>query len=272
MKQSRLVRNLFIAVLILAVTFPFIWIVITSFKLPRDIMSSRILSDPTLRNYIELFRMEEFIAYLRNSAVIALGSTIIGVTVATLASYGVSRYKYRLGLGRIVLGFLLFTRMIFPMALAIPFYSLVNMIGLYDTIWAVMFVQTSINIPFAVWMLRSAFIEFPVSLEESAKLDGASTLRILLQIVLPLVKPAIAAAAIFTFMLSWNDYLFAVTLTATPNAATIPVGLAKFVQENVTRWGMMSAGATVFSLPIFALAYSVQGRLIRGFTAGTVKG
>jgi multiple sugar transport system permease protein len=216
--------------------------------------------------------MPEFLAYFRNSLVVASASTATGLTIAVLASYAVTRFSLPFKLDAIILSFLLFTRMIFPMALAIPFYRLSRMVGIHDTIYAVFLVQTGINIPFGVWMLRAAFLDFPISIEESAMIDGASIPVILVRIAIPMIKPAIAAAAIFMFMLSWNDYLFAVTLSSTPRAATIPVGLARFVQENIVRWEMMSAGATVFILPIFVVAYAVQNRLIRGFTAGTVKG
>ena len=269
---ARIFRNIIIAGLLVVTLFPLLWIFLTALKLPRDIMTTAILFDPVIRNFQRLFQMPEFLSYFRNSLLIATASTAIGITIAMLASYAVTRFTFPFKLDTIVLSFLLFTRMIFPMALAIPFYRLSRMVGMHDTVWAVLLVQTSINIPFGVWMLRAAFLDFPISIEESALIDGATISTILLKIAIPMIKPAIAATAIFMFMLSWNDYLFAVTLSSTPRAATIPVGLARFVQENIVRWEMMSAGATVFILPVFVVAYAVQNRLIRGFTAGTVKG
>ena len=269
---SLIIRNAVIVAMLAVTLFPLLWIFLTALKLPRDIMTTALMFTPVIRNFQRLFQMAEFLSYFRNSIVVASASTITGLAIAVLASYAVTRFSLPLKLDSVILSFLLFTRMIFPMALAIPFYRLARVMGIHDTVWAVFLVQTSINIPFGVWMLRAAFLDFPISIEESAMIDGASIPTILTRIAIPMIKPAIAAAAIFMFMLSWNDYLFAVTLSATPRAATIPVGLARFVQENIVRWEMMSAGATVFILPVFAVAYAVQNRLIRGFTAGTIKG
>ncbi|NPV54232.1 MAG: carbohydrate ABC transporter permease [Firmicutes bacterium] len=253
--------------------FPFFWIVITSFKLTKDIMTNEIFSKPTLKNYLVIFAPRSpFPRYLLNSFVTAVVSTLLSIFTGVLASYSLSRFRYAIRVDTYILAFLLFTRMIFPVALAIPFYALMQMLGLYDTVLALILVNTAVNVPFAIWMLKAFFDEFPENIEDAAKVDGCSTLGVLVKIALPLIKPGIAAAAIFVFMLSWNDYLFAATLTTSPRAMTLPIGLANFIQENIVQWGPMSAGAALFTVPIFLFASLVQEHLIKGFSLGSFKG
>lgn len=270
---ARAYRSLPLAVMLVLTLFPILWIVLTSMKVPRDIFTNRLLFEPTLANYTQLFsESSNFVRYLLNSAVVALFSTVTGLLAAAPAAYSVSRFTFPWNLGRMLLGFLLFTRIVFPIALAIPFYGLIHALGLYDSIASLMIVHATVNVPFAVWILKTYFDGFPVSIEEAAKMDGCTTLQTLRYIVLPLSAPTLAAAGTFMFILSWNDYLFASVITATPAAMTMPVALANFVQENIVQWGQMSAAATVVIVPVFLFTLLVQEQFIKGFTMGSTKG
>jgi len=261
------------AILVVAVfftLFPILWIAVTSFKYPRDILSARLLFQPTLDNYIEvLFGKGSHIPrYFLNSLAVAGFSTFLAIVIASLSSFSFSRFGFPGNLDKYVLGFLLFLRMVFPIALAIPFYTLAQELNIGDTIFAVIMAHTAINIPFAVWMLKSFFDSVPQSIEEAARIDGCSWVQVLLRITLPTTAPGVVASAIFVFILSWNDFLFPAVLTASPKAMTLPVGLANYVQENIVAWERIAAGATLYIVPVFIFTLLIQNHLIKGFTLG----
>ncbi len=272
-KYQRLIVNLILIFIVVLVVSPFIWTVNISLKYPRDILTAKIISEPTLLNYKEVFgEGSKFSSYFLNSITVAILTTILGLGVGLLAAYCLSRWKFRWDFGKYVLTFLLFARMIFPVALAIPYYTIVRKFGLHDTIIALVLIHTATNIPFAVLLLKTFFDDFPISIEEAAKIDGCSVFGVLFKVVFPLSGPSIAATSILLFIFSWNEYLFASILTVSPEAMTVPIGLAGYVQENIILWGPMSAAATVFSVPVFIFTFLVQDHLIKGFTLGTFKG
>jgi multiple sugar transport system permease protein len=270
--MRKLIRPAILTFMVILILFPVLWIILTSFKFPRDVYTNNLLFTPTLSNYRQLFSgNSDFMRNMLNSFVVATCSTLFGLAAAAPAAYSVSRFKFPYNLGRIVLGFLLFTRIIFPIALAIPFYQLINILNVYDNIFALMAVHATINVPFAVWMFKSAFDAFPMNIEEAAKIDGCTVTGLLARIVLPMVAPTLAAAGIFMFILSWNDYLFAAVISATEKSMTMPVALAGFVQENIVRWGQMSAAATAVIIPVFIVASLIQEQLVKGFTMDSSK-
>ena len=269
MKKRHLTSKIILVIAILLTLFPILWIAVSSFKYPRAILSGRFLFQPTLINYAEiLFSKDSHIPrYFLNSLAVAGCSTFLSIVIASLSAFGFSRFEFPGNMGKYVLGFLLFLRMLFPIALAIPFYTLVRKLNLIDTVFAVIIAHTAINIPFAVWMLKSFFDGVPQSIEESARIDGCSWGQVLLRITLPATAPGVAASGIFIFILSWNDYLFPSVLTSS-KAMTLPVGLANYVQENIVAWEKIAAGATLYIIPIFIFVLLIQNHLVKGFTLG----
>lgn len=260
-----------LVLVILATLFPLFWIVINSLKFSRDILSANLfIFEPTLEHYRTVFfaKGSHFPRYLLNSITISLSSTIGCVIIGSLAAYSFSRFSFFRNLDRYIMGFLLFVRMIFPIALAIPFFVLMQTLELYDTIFAIILAHMVINVPFAVWMMKAFFDGLPQDMEEAALIDGCSRLGVMWRITLPLVAPGLAASSVFVYILSWDDFLFPAVLSASPKSMTLPIGLANFVQENIIEWANMSAGATFYMIPIFIFTFLVQKQLIKGFTLG----
>lgn len=270
-RREKLVNRTILTMVILFTLFPIVWIGVTSLKYPRDILSARLLFQPTLSNYISvLFGKGSHIPrYFLNSLTIAGFSTFLSIVIASLSAFGFSRFNFPGNLDKYVLGFLLFLRMLFPIALAIPFYVLTRELKIGDTIFAVIMAHTVVNIPFAVWMLKVSFDSVSQAIEEAAKIDGCSWMGVLLRITLPATAPGVVASGIFVFILSWNDYLFAAILTSS-KAMTVPVGLANYVQENVVAWEQIAAGATLYMIPVFVFTLLIQSHLIKGFTIGGI--
>lgn len=267
-------RRLLLIALVVCTIIPFAWTFVVSLKYPRDILGARLFSSPTLLNYREIFgRGNKFSALFRNSFVVALGATISCLFIGIPAAYSLSRWRFPWQIDKAMISSLIILRMIYPVALAIPYYLFMRKAGLYDTIPGLIMVYTAMNIPFAVLLLKSFLDDFPMDLEDAARVDGCSILGVLLRIVVPLVAPGLAAASIIVFIFSWNEYLFASVLTASTEAMTVPIGLAGFVQENIILWGPMSAAAVAFSIPVFVFVFLAQDYLIKGFTLkGSLKG
>lgn len=269
-KVRKVLANLVFLAVILVISFPFFWIIITSFKKHIAIMMIRFLFTPTFDNYLDLFFLKgsDFPKYLLNSTIVATSATFIIVSIASLAAYAMSRSEFLWNVDKIVLGWVLFLRMIFPVALALPFYKMAKFLGLYNTKTILIMFYTVINIPFAVWMLKGFFDELPRAYEESAFIDGCSVFGAFWRIALPIISSGVGATAIFVFLLSWNEYLFALVMTDTDAAMTFPVGMAGLAQEYMVEWGQMAAAATIFTIPIFIFAMLTQDYLARGLTFG----
>jgi arabinogalactan oligomer/maltooligosaccharide transport system permease protein len=208
---------------------------------------------------------------LLNSAVIALGTTILGVFLACTAAYAFSRFRFP---GR-AFGLLTFLVVqMFPCTLLmIPLYVILSKLGLLNSVLGLILVYSTTAIPFCVWMLKGYFDTIPRELEEAALIDGASRLRIFYGIILPLARPAIAVTALFSFMTAWNEYILAATFLNQETSYTLPVLIKSYVGEyGSTQWGSFAAGAIIVSVPVVALFYVLQRHLVAGLTAGGVKG
>lgn len=272
--KINMIRYMILVIAIIVTIMPFLFIIATSLKDFISIMSNKILFSPTLDNYKELFfsRGSDYPKYLRNSVIVATVSTVFSIAIGTMGAYALSWLKVPYKLDVILLSWLLVVRIIHPMALAIPFFFILNSFGLYDTKLALILIYTAMNMPFTIWMMKAFFDELPRSLGEAAEIDGCSKFGAFRRIALPLVGPGLAASVIFCFMLAWNEFLLALILTSTPNAMTFPVGISRLSQPYSVNWGSMSAAATTFSLPIFFVALVVQKHIVKGMTMGAVKG
>jgi multiple sugar transport system permease protein len=227
---------------------------------------------PTLAHYRDAFVERSFGQYLLTSALVAALSTACALLLGTLAAYGLARFRLPHRLNTRVALWILSTRMFPPIVTAVPLFLLMSDLRLLDTVASLVIVYTAFNLPFVVWMMRGFFQEIPRELEEAARVDGDTRLGALRRVILPLVAPGLAATAVFCLIISWNEFLFALTLTQTDNAMTLPVGIAGRVTQYEIEWGVMSAAGVVAMIPILVFALAVQRYLVRGLSLGAVKG
>ncbi|HGF7527425.1 TPA: carbohydrate ABC transporter permease [Vibrio cholerae] len=265
---------LFFAVILFSFCYllPFISMVLSSFKPTTEVISSPPSFFPSewgLNNYIHMFNNFDFVGSLWNTLIIALGSSLLSVSIGSIAGYAVARQFSNFTKHFFVLA--LVARIIPPVTLAIPILEMIRSIGLIDTHFGLILVHAGINIPFVIWMTSGFFQDIPKELEDAAYVDGCNRFAIYFKVVLPVAAPGIAATSIFTLMLSWNEFLFALLLTNI-EAKTAPVGISEFLNVYSSEWGAMAAAATLFTVPILILSALIQRRIVAGMAAGAVKG
>ena len=275
MKLKALFRFVVIGIASLAALAPVYWMLTISLKREVDQFAVPPLwfsFTPTLAHYRDAFVNRAFGQYLITSAVVAVSSTICALVIGTIAAYALSRFKMPGQLDRKLSLWILSTRMFPPIVTAVPLFLLMGDLGLLNTRASLIILYTGFNLPFVVWMMRGFFIEVPRELEEAAMVDGDSRLGALRRVLLPLVAPGLAATAVFCLIISWNEFLFALVLTQTDAAMTLPVGIAGRVTQYEIKWGVMSAAGVVAMVPILLFALAVQRYLVRGLSLGAVKG
>jgi multiple sugar transport system permease protein len=266
-----LVWALLAAVLVLY-GFPFIYLALTSFKTPLETIAvpPRLLpSSWTLANYSNALGRQGVPAALINSVVTAVLSTVISLLLAVPAAYGVTRFRTRLG--RVFILAALVTRMVPPVAVGIPLLSTMAFLRLTDTSLGLALAQATISLPLSIWLMASFFEAIPNELDEAAKVDGCTRLGALWRVILPLTAGGLAVTAIFAFLASWNEFLFALLLTSV-RAQTTPIVIANFQTQFGLDWGSMTALAIVYSLPVILLTFILQRYIVAGLTLGAVKG
>jgi multiple sugar transport system permease protein len=227
---------------------------------------------PTWEHYANAFSQGVFVRYLVNSVIVSTSSVLFALVLGVPAAYALARFPWpREWAGHI--GFwILSTRMLPPIVTVIPLFMMLRDLRLLNSLAGLILVYTAFNLPFVVWMMRGFFEEVSKEIEEAAMLDGESRLGILLRIVLPIVRPGLAATATFCLIVAWNELLFALILSQTESAMTLPVGIASRVTQYQIEWGPMSAAGAVAMLPVVAFALFAQKALIRGLSLGAVKG
>lgn len=267
-----LVFILAVLFLLLLVAAPFYWIFSASIKAPQEIIARTPTFFPrsfTLQHYEKLLRSSAYPTYLWNSILVALGTMGITVVLSTLAAYGLYRVKFP---GRQVIFRVILVTYAFPgVLLLIPLYTMMSALGLIDRLAALIIVNVTFAAPFAVWMLQAFFRTIPSELEEAAALDGATRLQMMWRIILPLSAPGMASIAIFAFIMSWTEYMFASVLIVSDANRTLPVGLAGIIGQYQIDWGLLLAGATLTTLPVIVLFSFVGRHFVEGLTTGAVK-
>ena len=263
--------RLALIILALIVTLlPVYWMVNTSLKNQVEVFTSPPTLWPqnlTFANYVSVFTRRHLGTYLFNSLVIVGSAVLLSLLMGSLAGYSLARFRLQQRLNFWVLA----PRMIPPVALVVPLFLMLQEIGLINRKLGLILVYTAFNLPFVAWMMRSFFQEIPVDLEEAAMVDGASRLRSFRDIVLPLAAPGLAATASFSLIITYNEFFFALILTSTPAAATLPVGTAALIGKTQTLYGEMAAAGVVAAVPLVIFALLVQRHLVRGLTMGAVK-
>jgi ABC-type glycerol-3-phosphate transport system permease component len=232
---------------------------------------------PTIDNYLTLIDLSKvgfggaaFIDYIKNSTIVSLTTTIISVSIGTLAAYSMSRFNYR-GKVSILLLFIV-TQLITTIALILPLYRVFRTLGLIDTRIALILTYTSFAVPFCTWFLKGFFDSIPIDLDEAALIDGASRLQALLQVILPVSLPGIVATGVFAFIVSWNEFMFALTFINSASKKTIPLGIAELLGEHFVPWGVVTAGGVLASIPVIVFFVMFQRYIVKGLTSGAVKG
>ena len=287
----QVVAYLVLLVVTFVICFPLLWALSTSLKALKDVMATppRLLPpQPTLENYRNLvtgkqqyFRADQsyvpttaapqhFTSWFANSVVVSLGSTAISILISTLAAYSVTRFRY--WGRRIVPYFSLLGYMVPSIILVFPLFLVMTELRLTNSLWSLTFGYVSITLPFCMWLLWAFFRSIPIELEEAAMMDGASRLRVFIDIVLPSAAPGIIAAAIFSLIVSWNDFLFARVFINSIENLPLTVGVMHFFEGTHVDWGLMMASAVLMTLPMAILFMLMQRHLVAGFGAGAVKG
>lgn len=262
-----------LAILLLSfMMLPIYWTVVTAFKPDVETYVFPPVyfpKNPTFSPFELLFTSYPFWDYLTNSVIVTTVTTFMVTLIGMLAAYGISHYPFKGG--RFVLVTLLVTRIIPPLSLLLPFYLVVNFLGLNDNLLSMIIANIYLTYPFSVLIMKSFFDAFPRELIDSAIVDGCSRTSALFRIVLPVGAPGIASAAIITFLWTWNEFIYAFVFTATSKAQPVTVGCFDCIGDIFVNWNQMCAGALIAALPGILFVFVAQKYLIRGLTAGAVK-
>ncbi len=260
-----------LAVIALAVLFPFVWMILTSFKPEAQIAQfpPRLMPETwTLENYQNVWSRIPFARLLLNSIIMAGGVTIISLLLDSMAAYALSRLRFP---GRDVIFVAILVALMLPFqVMFIPLFVIVHDLGMLDS-YSGLIVPRATN-AFGIFLLRQFFMTLPKELDEAARIDGASEFAIYRKIILPLSGPALATLAIFHFMYNWNDFLWPLLITSSPDMRTLPAGLALFVGQHVVEYGVVMAGATLTLLPLLVAFLFAQRYFIQGIAMSGIKG
>jgi multiple sugar transport system permease protein len=258
-------------ILLLAVTlFPVLWLIQLSLKVESEAfrMPPKLFFSPTFDNYLALLQ-GKFARSFGNSLIVSVATTLISLLLGVPAAYALSRAGVQADKG--IALWILTTRMAPPIAFAIPFFLTYRYLGLIDTLVGLIVIYLTFNLSLVIWMMRTFFDGLPRSLEEAAEIDGATPWGGFLRIALPLAGPGLATTAIFCFLFAWNDFFFALVLTRS-RAQMAPVAIVNFMNYEGWEWGKIAAGGCMIMLPVVAFSLLVRRYLIRGLTAGALKG
>jgi multiple sugar transport system permease protein len=250
---------------------PFILIVFTSLKEKKDALSNPpiLFFKPTLDNYLEQVLNTDVLKAIGNSLFIALCATLIAIALGIFSSYAMSRYKFK-GKG-LAQGIILSLRLIPPISLVIPYFIIFSKLGMLDNYLSMIIMYLTICLPLIVWMMKSFYDEIPIDLDEAAMIDGCSRIQTLRHVLLPTIAPGIFAAGALTFIVMWNDFLFALYITGF-DTRTLPVEIYNSIGYYSLDWGKMSAVAVVAIIPAIIFIAFAQKHIVKGLTMGAVKG
>jgi multiple sugar transport system permease protein len=266
-------RMLAITALLAAAAFPLYWMLVTSLTPSAKLFAAfpHLLPDPgELSVYADIFRTIPVATWLINSAIVATGTMAASIALAVLPAYALSRFRFR---GQGLLGFALFATQMLPEAmLVVPLYAIFADLALLDSLAGLILANTAFTVPVITWILKGAIDTVPTEIEEAARIDGCSRIDVVLAVVLPLVKPTLAASGVIAFFHGWNEYVFAQTLVSSQGLRTASVGLAGFVGELSTPVHSVMAVGIIYTLPAVIFYLFVQRHVVAGLTAGSVKG
>ena len=263
------IRYIVIIFMVFLVISPFLWIISTSLKSRLEINNPVpiIFFKPSLQNYYDAFQKSNFGKNFTDSITVSFGSLLLSLLLGVPAAYGIGRHQVG---GKRFSFWILSTRMIPPVAVALPLYILYRDFKLLDSHLGLIFSYTLFNLSYIVWMMAGFIREIPKELDESALLDGCNVWQTLYRIILPIIGPGLVATSIFSLIISWNEFLMALILTSI-NVRTLPVAIATFVTDREILWGQMSAAGVLSIVPVIIFTMIIQKQLIRGLTLGAIK-
>lgn len=275
-KVSRFFKLLLLAVMMFFVLFPIYWQFIMSVS-DASVVNSGTLSwllptHVTLEHYRKLFERSDFMQFFWNSLIVASITTIVTLIVSTMGGYALGRIRFKKK--RLVGRLILFTYVVPSVLLLVPLFTMIVRMGAQNTKFSLIMAHMTFALPFCLWMLRGFFSSLPKGLEEAAMIDGCSTFQAFRLVILPLASPGMVAAAMFTFMLSWNEYLFAMVFTTNNAGQTLPVGIVSNFYNTIMTpqdWCTIMAAAVLVSIPVYFLFLVLQKYLVQGLAAGSVK-
>ena len=267
-----ILRLLVIVLIMFILLAPFLWILIASFRPNMELVRNQTLipQNITLENYVSLFAKSAYWKWVINSSIVSIYTVILSLPLIVAGAYSVYRTQFR---GRNVLSFFLLSVYIFPTALlVVPIFKIFDGLSLIDSHLGCALMNTAFAVPFGIWLLQAFLRSLPPELEEAAAVDGISKTRTLFQIIIPQAAPGIIAIAMFAFIVSWTEYLFAMTLLLSNDLHTLPIGLTGIVfGQYRVNWGFAAAGAVGSAIPVFILFLIVGRWFIRGISAGAIK-
>jgi multiple sugar transport system permease protein len=263
----------FLLVLLVVVIFPFYWMTVTALKSEEQMRSlaSMFWPDPVVwDNFRHLLAQTDFVAWFKNSVLVAVSSTFLATAIGTIGAYSLARLRF---LGRAFMSSaVLITYLVPPSILFIPLYAQIRNLGLADSLAGLIAAYPSFTVPFVTWLLMGYFESIPEELEEAAMIDGATRFGAFARVVLPLAAPGVLAAGLYAFTQAWNEFLYALVFITNVKLRTLPVGLSSFITGDVYGWGFLMAGAVLTTLPVIAAYIYLQKYMVEGLTAGSVKG
>ena len=269
---TSILRLLVISLIMFILLAPFLWILLASFRPNMELIRNQTLipQNITIENYISLFTKSAYWQWVINSTIVAIYTVVLSLPLIVAGAYSVYRTQYR---GRNVLSLFLLSVYIFPTALlVVPIFKIFDGLALVDSHLGCALMNTAFAVPFGIWLLQAFLKSLPPELEEAAAVDGIGRIRTLFQIIIPQAAPGIIAIAMFAFIVSWTEYLFAMTLLLSNDLHTLPIGLTGIVfGQYRVNWGFAAAGAVGSALPVFILFLIVGRWFIRGISAGAIK-
>lgn len=268
-RAGLLALQLVVAALVL---LPFFWMFSVSLKPatePFAIPAELWPREPTFDNYILALR-PEFQRYFLNSLIVSCATLIITIPLALLAAYSLARFQF--WLLSVFLGLVVLAQFFPAGAIIIPIYKIVRAAGLLDTYASLIIAYITVTLPVAIWMMRGFLMRVPRTLEEAAAIDGAKPLRAFIDIVVPLAKPGIIATSVWVLIVTWQEFLFALSFTSSKEMRTLPVGMNDYIGQYGIRYGELMASSVMISVPVIVLFFFLQRQFVAGLTASAVKG
>jgi len=266
----KIIKWIFAILLTFIIAFPFYWVLISSFKLPDQILQPDLWpKEWTLQHYKELLLETNYLTNLKNSIIVAFATMIITILLVVPASYSIYRMEYY---GKNFFYYLILATFIFPtMLLLVPVYQLMNSFNLIDNLWSLIIINVTFAAPFATWLMSGFFRKIPYTLDESASLDGAGKIRILFQIIIPLIAPGLASIAVYSFVVAWTEFAFTSVLIVSDENQLLTIGLNQIMGQYTVRWGATTAGAVLTAVPVIIFFAFLGKYFVRGLTEGSIK-
>lgn len=266
---AQAVEKVGVLLVVIFLFLPIFWIALTAFKPASEVYSLSIFFQPTLENFSRIFSSAyNFENFYFNSSIVVFFTLLITLPVSVLAAYSISRFQMR---GKQVFMFAILATQFIPLIVnVIPFFIMFRNWGILDTTLALIIVNLGHTIPYAIWLIKGFIDSIPKDIEEAGLIDGAGRMKVIWHILLPMARPGIITATVFCFVITWNEYMFALILT-NQDAVTLPVALSYFVGENGVIWNEMAAAGMIYVLPTIVFMLLVRKQFVKGMSAGAVK-